>query len=391
MTPVPGGFNAKSFSIVPGMIETDRTGAPTEEYLRHLYGDIVDPLEVIESVASTLDDFEKPEWLIKRLIECRTLGQIYAGWNVGKSALAVDIACRVATGLEFAGRKVCQGPVLYVAMEGSRGLKRRFKGWQQLNGQSIPGSLYRTRVSTRLPDPESEAKLESALTYIESKHDRGPLLVIIDTLAQTMIGEQNSTSDVDRFVATLRQLFPDSAVMLLHHAGHFDKHRGRGASSLPAACDWEFRLEDCKAPADTEGIIKTVRLVNTKQRDEELQSDFCFSLIRVVLGEDEDGEALTTVAPKYLLDLIDTPSFSTRWGPNATKMLELLDQLLSEQNEQLEASGDDPSGARVRSDAWRRRCIRADVKTDAFRQAKKRLLEHGEIDIAGDYVTRVKA
>ena len=53
--------------------------------------------------------------------------------------------------------------------------------------------------------------------------------------------------------------------------------------------------------------------------------------------------------------------------------------------------GVDPSSARVRSDAWRRRCIRADVKTDAFRQAKKRLLEHGEIDIAGDYVTRVKA
>ena len=72
-------------------------------------------------------------------------------------------------------------------------------------------------------------------------------------------------------------------------------------------------------------------------------------------------------------------------------MLELLDQMLTEQSEQLEASGDDPSGARVRSDAWRRRCIRADVKTDAFRQAKKRLLEHGEIDIAGDYVTRVKA
>ena len=114
-------------------------------------------------------------------------------------------------------------------------------------------------------------------------------------------------------------------------------------------------------------------------------------MIRVVLGEDEDGEALTTVAPKYLLDLIDTPSFSTRWGPNATKMLELLDQMLSEQSEHLEAGGDDPSGARVRSDAWRRRCIRADVKTDAFRQAKKRLLEHGEIDIAGDYVTRVKA
>ena len=65
--------------------------------------------------------------------------------------------------------------------------------------------------------------------------------------------------------------------------------------------------------------------------------------------------------------------------------------MLTEQREQLEASGYDPSGARVRSDNWRHRCIRANVKTDTFLQAKKRLLEHGEIDIARDYVTRVKA
>ena len=114
-------------------------------------------------------------------------------------------------------------------------------------------------------------------------------------------------------------------------------------------------------------------------------------MIRIVLGEDEDGEELTTVAPKHLLDLIDSPSFLTRWGPTANKMLELLDQMLTEQGEQLEAGGYDPSGARVRSNNWRHHCIRADIKTDTFRQAKKRLLEHGEIHITGSYVTRVKA
>ena len=65
--------------------------------------------------------------------------------------------------------------------------------------------------------------------------------------------------------------------------------------------------------------------------------------------------------------------------------------MLTEQSEQLEASGYDPSGARVRSDDWRHRCIRADIKTDTFRQAKKRLLEHGEIHFSSGYVTPVKA
>ena len=120
------------------MRKFDNTGEPTVALIDRAFSGVIDPLEVIESVAPTLDVVEKPEWLIKRLIERQTLGQIYSGWNVGKSALAVDMACRVATGLDFVGRKAQQGPVLYIAMEGRRGLKRRFKGWQEHNCQQIP-------------------------------------------------------------------------------------------------------------------------------------------------------------------------------------------------------------------------------------------------------------
>ena len=42
----------------------------------------------IEPVVSAFNRIDRPAWLIHRLIECGTLGQIYAGWNVGKSALA---------------------------------------------------------------------------------------------------------------------------------------------------------------------------------------------------------------------------------------------------------------------------------------------------------------
>ena len=86
------------------MLNFNETGAPTDSLINRALPNRIDPLEIIEPVASTLSDFEAPQWLIKRMIECGTLGQIYAGWNVGKSALAVDIACRVATGLDFADR-----------------------------------------------------------------------------------------------------------------------------------------------------------------------------------------------------------------------------------------------------------------------------------------------
>ena len=370
------------------MPKFDEAGAPAKTFIKQALPDAIDPLEVIESVASTLDDFEESQWLIKRMIECGTLGQIFSGWNVGKSALAVDIACRVATGLDFAGRKVCQGPVLYIAAEGGRGLKRRFKGWEEINGITIPSSLYRTRISVRLPEEGNAKMLKSALSYIEDKHGRPPLLVIIDTLAQTMVGEQNSTSEVDQFTATLREVFSDSAVMLLHHVGHADKQRGRGASSLPAACDWEFRLENINGSVDAENIIKYVRLVNTKQRDEELQSDFCFSLIRVVLGEDEDGEELTTVVPDYLPNLIAQSARTARWGPHMTKALSMLDQMIGEH---LEDQDVDPDDVRVLFSDWQSQSIKSGIKPDTFRTIKKRLIDHGEIQIDGHYVSRVQA
>ena len=370
------------------MLKFDETGASAKTLIKQALPDAIDPLEVIESVASTLDDFEESQWLIKRMIECGTLGQIFSGWNVGKSALAVDIACRVATGLDFAGRTVCQGPVLYIAAEGGRGLKRRFKGWQEINDKSIPSSLYGTRISVRLPEEGNEKKLKSALSYIESKHGSPPLLVIIDTLAQTMIGEQNSTSDVDQFTATLREVFSDSTVMLLHHVGHSEKQRGRGASSLPAACDWEFRLEDIKGPVDAENTIKHLRLVNTKQRDEENQGEFCFALNRVVLGEDEDGEELTTVVPDYLPNLIAQSARTVRRGPHMIKALSILDQMIGEQ---LVDQRVDPDDVRVLFSDWQSRSVKSGIKSDTFRTIKKRLIDDGEIQIEGHYVSRVQA
>ena len=370
------------------MLNFDEAGAPTNSLINRALPNTIDPLEVIESVASTLDDFEESQWLIKRMIECGTLGQIFSGWNVGKSTLAVDIACRVATGLDFAGRKVCQGPVLYIAAEGGRGLKRRFKGWQKINDKSIPNSLYRTRISVRLPEEGNAKNLKSALSYIESKHGRPPLLVIIDTLAQTMIGEQNSTSDVDRFTADLRSLFSESTVMLIHHVGHSEKKRGRGASSLPAACDWEFRLEDIKGPVDAENTIKHLRLVNTKQRDEENQGEFCFALNRVVLGEDEDGEELTTVVPDYIPNLIAQSGRTVRRGPRMTKALSMLDQMIGEH---LEDQHIDPDDVRVLFSDWQSRSIESGIKPDTFRTIKKRLVDNGQIQIDGLYVSRVQA
>ena len=273
---------------------------------------VIKPVSVVQSIQDSFDCIEDPEWIIHRLIERNTLGQIYSDWNVGKSALAVDITCHVATGTPFYGRPVKQGPVLYIASEGSRGLIRRFFGWQIGHKKRLPSSIYLTQVTIRLPDDRNEELLSEAIQAIEAKHGHTPVLVVVDTLAQTMAGEQNSTSDVDRFTSCLGKLFEKSAIMLLHHVGHSEKNRSRGASSLPAACDWEFRLEEEKVSEVETEIIKYIRLKNTKQRDEEQQPEFCFSLARMALTKSDDEEPITTVVVRSALqtDILPLPNLS---------------------------------------------------------------------------------
>ncbi|HJL52434.1 MAG TPA: AAA family ATPase [Arenicellales bacterium] len=344
---------------------------------------------VIESVSLGLSRIDRPHWVIHRLIECGTLGQIFSDWNVGKSALAVDIACHVATGTAFCGRRVQKGPVLYIASEGSRGLIRRFKGWKQRYNKDLPTGIYRTLISARLPDPTTEQILQLSVEQIYAAEDQLPILVIIDTLAQTMVGDQNSTSDVDRFTALLRKLFPKTAVMLLHHVGHGEKTRSRGASSLPAACDWEFRLEEVRTASHEANVIKHVRLKNTKQRDEEQHKDLCFSLMRETLDFDEYGDQQTTVVAVPSPNIPTTKNGSRNWGTSARTMLALFDDLMEQEMNRHEEQDRNSAWADVTDHTWRAACLNAGISSDNFRKTKQRLIKAGEISNQDGRVIRI--
>lgn len=331
---------------------------------------------IIQRLSDAIVDLPEPDWLVKGLIERGTLGQIFSEWNVGKSALAVDIACRVALGLPVAGCATTAGPALYIGQEGRAGLLRRFKAWEILNGKLLSDSLYRTVISVQLPDRNIEKQLLTAKANIEQRH-RHLALVIVDTVAKTHKGDTRDGADMTAYLSALDRIFPDPAVMLLHHSGHTDKSRGRGASELPAACDWEYKLgiEDEKA--------KIIKLENTKQRDWEQHRDLYFQLVSVNLDTDEDGEDFGSVVVQHLGDYqAQEPSK----GLSATeeKMLDNLQRLTDQHQAHLLSEGHDPSGARVLEDDWRKAC--SEVKDSTFRGLKRRLREKGCLRQDGSYV-----
>jgi len=337
--------------------------------------------QIVRQVAASLDNVTAPDWLVKWLIERDTLGQIYAGWNVGKSALAVDIACRVAAGLSLAGLKTHQGSVLYIAAEGTHGIRRRFAAWRKHNNCPVANCIFVTLPPIRLPDQQIETDLSLARADIEAEH--GPLaLVVLDTASATMTGDQKHGKDMNDYLAALYRLFAGVTKMLLHHVGHADKTRARGASELPAACDWEFRLEE------TDDFDKVVRLRNTKQRDAGLHRDIYFRLAPVTLGIDEDGDDYGSVVAEYLPDY-KAPETVASGSPTQEAMLSALREVTDQHRQRLADGGHDPDNARVLTGDWRKACVdMAIVKSTSFRTQRTRMENKGLVLTDGLY-TRI--
>jgi len=330
-----------------------------------------EPPPLIQRVSDNLLNFETPSWLIQSMVEHKSLGAIFGDWNVGKSALAVDIACRIATGLPFAGQNTKKGPVLYIGEEGKRGLQRRFLAWGGFNdvGLEREPSLYLSQFPVRIPDAQIEAELSETVEFIHKQHN-SLALVVMDTASATMAGDQKHGADMNNYLASLSRVFPDSAVMLLHHPGHSDKGRGRGASELPAACDWEYRLEKI----DKEKNV--VRLRNTKQRDEELYNDAYFQLSRQPLGLGDDQRPYGSVVVDHLSDY---KSFQQRKGPSKTeeKMLRILKKRIA--NDYSEQANTDQEG--ISEEAWITECESQVIKPETVRRLKSRLEDKGYIMI----------
>jgi hypothetical protein len=64
-----------------------------------------------------------PEWRVQGILSVGALTMLYAPQEQAKTFLGLDIALSVASGTLFHGRKVREGPVVYILGEGRGGLR----------------------------------------------------------------------------------------------------------------------------------------------------------------------------------------------------------------------------------------------------------------------------
>ena len=196
-----------------------------------------------------------------------------------------------------------------------------------------------------------------------------PALVVIDTLARSMgTGDENASADMGAFVATIDEIRAKTGahVAVVHHAGKDASRGARGHSSLRAAVDTEIELK---------GDGKVITAETRKQRDMEGGKVFAYSLQVVNLGEDQDGDPMTSciVVP------CDTPQ---KRGPKlsgqANTALQALSDAIAHHGEKRGGDMFPASRKVVTLDTWRDYCKRHHLsgseKPEAFYTAFSRSL-----------------
>ena len=227
------------------------------------------PAQVRRVVTFTRADqvqFAPTQWLVEGWLVKNTLAGLVGASGGGKSFLAIDWACRIASGMHWFGRKVSRGAVFYLAGEGKQGLSKRVAAWEQHFQQTLQGHpLY---LADGLPFLCEDSQAFGTIDAIEDLADEllfecgaaDPALIVVDTVARAMAGEnENSAESMGKLVRSLDMIRErwGATVLAVHHTGH-EGTRARGSSAFYAALDSEFLLK---------GTDKTVELAATKEKD----------------------------------------------------------------------------------------------------------------------------
>lgn len=186
-------------------------------------------------------DMPPPEFIIEDLIENGGLSCLIGAPGVGKSSVALDMACHIATGKSWQGRKTLQTKVLYMPGEGLSGAVQRIASWEEAHKTEVGRNLILADSIVKLGAPN-----EVWQEVIKHIMRQGIGFIIFDTFARMALAvEENSATEVGKAVERFDQIRKNArvGVMVVHHTGKHSE-TARGSSALNGALDSELLVRN---------------------------------------------------------------------------------------------------------------------------------------------------
>lgn len=233
----------------------------------------------------------KMGWTIDKVLpESSMLTVIFGPPSGGKSFTALDMCCSIDSGKDWHGRKVKQKPVLYLAAEGQAGMLKRIEAWKQRRKVDLP--TFALLPMPCLIDEDSQRReLINMITELPQK----PGIIVLDTLARSMTGDENSTSDMGKVVIAAGILIEETGaqVIIIHHTGKDESRGPRGAIALTGATDAMFKVVRLKED-------KKFALLCERQKDDEPFAPMIFDFHVVDTGfKNVDGDNVCSLVPEF--------------------------------------------------------------------------------------------
>lgn len=244
---------------------------------------------------SQIRNLPRPEPLIEDVLMVNTDAWLIGAPGSGKSFVALDWACHVATGRSWRASKVRQSPVLLIAGEGTLDIEQRIEAWERT--YEAVGDEFHVLPLAVQPLVRSGRDLIETPQWKELKEvvsEIKPLMIILDTQARMSNGlNENDNSEmsiwIEKAVSGLRRV-SGACVLVIHHTGR-NGGDARGASAIDGAQDTEWKVERIGSAKDMK-----IKLTLDKNKYGPDGTEVKASLQPVELGEDSDGRPITSLA-----------------------------------------------------------------------------------------------
>jgi phage/plasmid primase-like uncharacterized protein len=228
-------------------------------------------------------------WLVKRWIQSQALVMVHGPSGGGKTFVVLDWCLRMASGTEdWAGHKVRQGNVVYLAGEGHHGLRGRVAAWKH-HHKAGKLAMWLSKDGCDLNTPTGYLKVVEQVRMLKDR----PSVIVVDTLHRFLAGDENSAQDAKTMLDACNALMQEfnCSVILVHHTGVAEEaqHRARGSSAWRGALDIEISIVPGK-----EGV--PMQIVQRKSKDAELAETIHVELQQVAIPgwRDEDDQQVTS-------------------------------------------------------------------------------------------------
>jgi hypothetical protein len=233
-------------------------------------------------------------WLIKGIMPGVGTGLVFGESGTYKSYVLLDALLAVASGRdEWGGFRIKRnGVVAYVCAEGTGGIGDRLSAARKMRGidesEDVPFLLIPARPRLGVEQGDAPKLIETIKQAIP--HGVEVVAVVVDTLSQTLGGGDENGSGAHTFIGTLEGIAKEFGCIAfaVHHVGKSDPTRARGHSSIDGDTDFKWLV---KRIGDKEASI-----TSDKVKDGKAFGTFGVKLEEVVLGIDDDGDEITSLA-----------------------------------------------------------------------------------------------